>query len=147
LLKDLVWGGGITLNWLIAEDETDIRNLVKMMITVWGHNPLVFENGQRVWDYLDRVESGEMNEPVPEFVLMDIRMPGKRGNELALRMRSIEPFKRVPIVLMTAFALSEDEIAHMQQEYAVDYIINKPLPDFDQLRILLHNIQQKAQAN
>jgi DNA-binding response OmpR family regulator len=136
------------LNWLIAEDETDIRNLVKMMITVWGHNPLVFENGQRVWDYLDRVEGGEMAEPVPEFVLMDIRMPGKRGNELALRMRSIDAFKRVPIVLMTAFALSEDEMAQMQQDYAVDYIINKPLPDFDQLRILLHNIiQQKAQAS
>jgi DNA-binding response OmpR family regulator len=133
---------------LIAEDETDIRNLVKMMITVWGHNPLVFENGQRVWDYLDQVERGESKEPVPEFVMMDIRMPGKRGNELALRMRSIDAFKRVPIVLMTAFALSEDEMTQMQHDYAVDYIINKPLPDFDQLRILLHNIiQQKAQAN
>lgn len=136
------------MNWLIAEDETDIRNLVKMMITVWGHNPLVFENGQRVWDYLDQVERGEPTGPVPEFVLMDIRMPGKRGNELALRMRSLDAFKRVPIVLMTAFALSEDEMSQMQHDYAVDYIINKPLPDFDQLRILLHNIiQQKAQAN
>jgi DNA-binding response OmpR family regulator len=135
------------LNWLIAEDETDIRNLVKMMITVWGHNPLVFENGQKVWDYLDRVERGETTEPVPEFVMMDIRMPGKRGNELALRMRSISAFDRVPIVLMTAFALSEDEIAQMQRDYAVDYIINKPLPDFDQLRILLHNIIQQKQAS
>ncbi len=135
------------MNWLIAEDETDIRNLVKMMITVWGHNPLVFENGQKVWDYLDRVERGETTEPVPEFVMMDIRMPGKRGNELALRMRSISAFDRVPIVLMTAFALSEDEIAQMQRDYAVDYIINKPLPDFDQLRILLHNIIQQKQAS
>ncbi len=136
------------MNWLIAEDETDIRNLVKMMCTVWGHNPLVFENGQRVWDYLDQVEQGEGSEPVPEFVLMDIRMPGKRGNEIALRMRSIEPFKQVPIVLMTAFALTEDEMTQMRNDYAVDHIINKPLPDFDQLRILLHNIiQQKQQAD
>src|SRR5690606_41520930 len=99
-----------------------------MMCTVWGHNPLVFENGQRVWDYLDQVEQGEGSEPVPEFVLMDIRMPGKRGNEIALRMRSIEPFKQVPIVLMTAFALTEDEMTQMRNDYAVDHIINKPLP-------------------
>jgi CheY-like chemotaxis protein len=134
------------LHWLIAEDEADIRNLVSMMCTVWGHIPITFETGQRVWDWMDKVEAGEEVGPFPEFALMDIRMPGKRGNEIALRMRTIERLKNIPIVLMTAFALGEEEMKRMKAEYAVDHIINKPLPDFDKLRTLLHDIiKQKSE--
>jgi len=128
------------LSWLIAEDEADIRNLIATMIQVWGHNPIAYENGQKVWDWLDAVEQGTAKDPLPELVLMDIRMPGKKGNELAHRMRSLPSFNRTPIVLMTAFSLSENERNEMIQQDGVDQIIHKPLPDFEQLRILLHNI-------
>lgn len=128
------------MSWLIAEDEADIRNLIATMIQVWGHNPIAYENGQKVWDWLDAVEQGTAKDPLPELVLMDIRMPGKKGNELAHRMRSLPSFNRTPIVLMTAFSLSENERNEMIQQDGVDQIIHKPLPDFEQLRILLHNI-------
>jgi CheY-like chemotaxis protein len=134
------------LNWLIAEDETDIRNLVSMMCTVWGNTPITFENGQKVWDWLDRIDKGQEAGPLPDFALMDIRMPGKRGSELAMKIRSVDRVKHIPIVLMTAFALAEDEINRIKNEYGVDYVINKPLPDFDRLRTILDNvIRQKAQ--
>ncbi|MBC8100213.1 MAG: response regulator [Armatimonadetes bacterium] len=134
------------MNWLIAEDEADIRNLVTMMCTVWGHTPITFENGQKVWDWMDKIEAGELKGPLPELALMDIRMPGKRGNELALRMRSVDALKNVPIVLMTAFALGEEEINRMKVDFGIDHIINKPLPDFDKLRTTLHDIiKRKAQ--
>jgi CheY-like chemotaxis protein len=128
------------LNWLIAEDETDIRNLVSMMTTVWGHTPMTFESGQKVWDWMDKIEADEVKGPFPDFALMDIRMPGKRGYEISLRMRTVEPLKNIPIVLMTAFALGDEEIQRMKTEYSVDHIINKPLPDFDKLRTLLHDV-------
>jgi CheY-like chemotaxis protein len=134
------------LSWLIAEDEADIRNLIATMIQVWGHNPVAYENGQKVWDWLDAVEQGTAKDPLPELVLMDIRMPGKKGNELANRMRTLPSFKRTPIVLMTAFSLSESERNEMIQQDGVDQIIHKPLPDFEQLRILLHNIVTTKQS-
>jgi CheY-like chemotaxis protein len=131
------------LNWLIAEDEADIRNLVTMMTQVWGHTPMTFETGQKVWDWMDKIEMGEYNGVLPDFALMDIRMPGKRGYEISQRMRTIDELKRIPIVLMTAFALADDEMSRMKAEYLVDHIINKPLPDFDKLRTLLHDIIKK----
>lgn len=128
------------MNWLIAEDEADIRNLMSMMCTVWGHTPIIFESGLKVWEWMDKIEAGQTVGPMPDFVLMDIRMPGKRGVDLAARMRTIPLLQNVPIVLMTAFALSDEEITRIREEYGVDYVINKPLPDFDKLRILLHDI-------
>ncbi len=129
--------------WMIAEDEADIRNLLTMMVQVWGHNPIAYENGQKVWEWLDELESKPEQPPVPELILMDIRMPGKKGNELAQRMRTLEAFRHVPIVLMTAYSLTENERAQMITDDGVDHIIAKPLPDFEQLRELLHTVAQK----
>jgi CheY-like chemotaxis protein len=134
------------LLWLVAEDEPDIRMLVTTMIEVWGHQPVAFENGQKVWDWLDRFDKDDA-PTVPDLVLMDIRMPGKRGNELANRMRSLPQFANVPIVLMTAFSLTEGDRSMMMEQDGVDHIIGKPLPDFDQLRQRLHTlIDQKRGA-
>ena len=77
---------------------------------------------------------------MPEFALMDIRMPGKRGYELSQRMRTLDSLKGIPIVLMTAFVMSEDEMAEMRRKYGVDYVINKPLPDFDRLKQTIDQI-------
>lgn len=131
--------------WLVAEDEADIRNLITMMVQVWGHSAVAFENGQKVWDWLDAIEQGTYTDPVPELILMDIRMPGKRGNEIANRMRTLPALQHTPIVLMTAFSLSETERADMIKYDGVDAILNKPLPDFEQLREILHNIVSAKQ--
>jgi len=130
------------LTWLIAEDEADIRNLVAMMCQVWGHTTMTFENGQKVWDWLDTVEAGTYNGQMPEFALMDIRMPGKKGNEIASRMRSMPALNAMPIVLMTAFTLNEQERDALLTDAGVDQVIGKPLPDFEELRVLLHDVKR-----
>jgi CheY-like chemotaxis protein len=134
------------LAWLIAEDEVDIRNLIAVMCQVWGYSTLTFETGQKVWDWLDEVERGNYPGQVPELVLMDIRMPGKFGNEVANRMRKLNAFQPVPIVLMTAFSLSDTERAAMVEHDGVDHIISKPLPDFEQLRSILHGVLNKKKT-
>lgn len=135
------------MNWLIVEDEADIRNLVAMMAQVWGHNPMTFESGQKVWDWLDTVAGGQYRGDMPDFALMDIRMPGRRGNEIAQRIRQIESLRHIPIVLMTAFVMADEDMQKMKQEFGVDYVINKPLPDFDRLKTILDTvIQEKAKS-
>lgn len=128
------------MNWLIAEDEADIRNLVAMMAQVWGHTAITFESGIKAWEWLESVDAGEYQGDLPDFALMDIRMPGKRGPELSKKIREISVLQHIPIVLMTAYAMGEDDIAKMRREYGVDVIINKPLPDFESLRVMLHQI-------
>jgi CheY-like chemotaxis protein len=136
---------GRTLNWLIVEDEADIRNLVAMMCQVWGNTPMAYESGQKAWEWLDSVEAGTFSGDLPDFALMDIRMPGKRGHEISARIRQVDAIQDIPIVLMTAFVLSEEEMEKMKTEYGVDEIINKPLPDFDRLRVVLYDIIERKQ--
>ncbi|MAS32971.1 MAG: hypothetical protein CL610_03115 [Anaerolineaceae bacterium] len=125
--------------WIVAEDDEDIRNLIAVLFQSWGYQALTFESGARVWEWLDTVETGEYGGPLPEFALLDIRMPGKRGNEVAERIRTVEAMQHMPIVLMTAFALNADQKDNMLSN-GVDQIINKPLPDFDKLHQILHDV-------
>ncbi len=132
--------------WLLVEDDPDIRNFVQMVLTVWGHTPLPFPDGRTAWAWLDSVESGAYQGELPELALMDIRMPGYNGDEIAARIRQTEPLKHIPIVLMTAFTLSEAEIAEMQRRAGFDQLINKPLPELDRLQQLLYGIRDKRKA-
>jgi CheY-like chemotaxis protein len=127
------------VNWMIAEDEADIRNLVAMMAQAWGHHPMPHATGTEAWEFLDSIANGTYQGPLPEFALMDIRMPGPKGNEIAHRIREIPAIQHIPIVLMTAFSLADDERAAMLTNGA-DRIIGKPLPDFQELRNMLDQV-------
>jgi CheY-like chemotaxis protein len=130
--------------WLIAEDELDIRYLVETLCQAWGYKAMSFENGTNVWNWLDEVESGRYHGPLPELALMDIRMPGKRGDELASRIRSVPTLQHIPVVLMTAFSLNQSQRDEMMR-FGVDEIVNKPLPDFDVLYAKLHDVMYTKQ--
>lgn len=132
--------------WMIAEDEADIRNLVAMMAQAWGHQPIAFATGGEAWDFLDQVEAGTNSQPLPEFALMDIRMPRHTGDEIAHRIRTIPALQHIPVVLMTAFSLDDEQRAGMLTNGA-DRIIKKPLPDFMELKAILDKvIEEKAKA-
>lgn len=132
--------------WLVVEDEENIRNIVKVMFEAWGHKPLEFRDGNQAYGWLDTVEAGTYSGDLPELALMDIRMPGPRGHEIAKRIRNVEPIRNIPIVLMTAFSLSESERNAMLKECGVDHIINKPLPDFFELKQLLDDISARKRT-
>ncbi len=133
--------------WLIVEDEADILSLIATMCQVWGHQSITFPSGQKVWDWLDLIEAGKYTGDLPDFVLMDIRMPGKYGNEVANRMRTIPQFKQTPIALMTAYSLSSEDREKMMKVDGVDQIINKPLPGFEDLRLAINQIIQDKQTS
>lgn len=131
------------MHWMIVEDEADIRMLVSTMAGMWGHTVVQYESGGKAWEWLETVVDGTNTKPLPEFALMDIRMPGKRGDEVAARLREIPQFANIPIVLMTAFVLTDEERRSMIEVSRVDAIINKPLPDFMQLKEILHKVIDK----
>ena len=48
---------------------------------------------------------------------------------------------------MTAYSLNDRERQDMKTNDGVDHILNKPLPDFEQLRVILHTIISEKQAS
>ncbi|HLA44536.1 MAG TPA: response regulator [Aggregatilineales bacterium] len=133
-------------HWLLVEDEVDIRNVVKVMFQVWGHDTIEFSNGNDAFDYLDDVDDDLIPaQELPTLALMDIRMPGPNGNEIARRIRESGRIGSIPVILMTAFQLSEAQQEEFQTRDGVDRIIFKPLPDFDKFHnMILETIAQRS---
>lgn len=131
------------MTWLLVEDDNDIRNVVAVMMSVWGEKPLPFPDGGSAWRWLDSVANGTYSGELPELALMDIRMPGYTGDKVAVRIRQIEKLKDIPVILMTAFSLSADEIKDMMETCGVDHLINKPLPDMEVFRSTLYRVRDE----
>lgn len=131
------------MTWLLVEDDADIRTVVSMMMTFWGELPLAFPDGNAAWSWLDSVEEGTFAGTLPDLALMDIRMPGYRGDQIAARIRRTAPVKDIPIILMTAFSLTSDEIHDLVERSGIDHLVHKPLPDMDELRGLLYRVRDE----
>src|SRR5476649_230483 len=134
------------VTWLLVEDDNDIRNVVAVMMSVWGEKPLPFPDGTSTWAWLDTVANGTFTGELPELALMDIRMPGYTGDKVAARIRQMPALKDIPIILMTAFSLTDSEIKDMMDQSGIDHLINKPLPDMEVFRTTLYRVRDERQA-
>jgi len=126
--------------WMLVEDELDIRNVVKVMFQVWGHTVIEFKNGNEATAFLESIEDGSYDGELPELALMDIRMPGPNGNEIANKIRHTPEIQDIPVILMTAFQLSESEQTEFRTRDGVDRIIFKPLPDLDKFHQMIMEV-------
>ena len=91
---------------LIVDDDIDIRLLVR---TILESSELGVEVVGEAVDGLDALEVyGTLDHPeVPDVVILDNRMPGRDGMDVAAEILSEEPDQR--IVLFSAFVTPELE--------------------------------------
>ncbi|MDK2562458.1 response regulator transcription factor [Romboutsia sedimentorum] len=75
----------------IADDETNIRKLVKTFLENDGHIVKDFENGDLLLE--------EFNNKECDLVILDIMMPGSDGFEICTKIREKST---VPIIMLTA---------------------------------------------
>ncbi len=90
---------------LVVEDEPTNRMLAKAMLKIMGCTPALAESGEAALDWLEQDEC--------DLILMDCQMPGLDGYETTRLIREREQRaeaggKRIPIVALTANALSGD---------------------------------------
>lgn len=131
--------------WLVVEDENDIRTIMTVLFTTWGHTPMEFTNGHEAFEWLDKVEAGTFTGELPGLALMDIRMPGHYGTEIARRMRTIKALEDIPIILMTAFPTNDAQMRELLDTKIIDEIVNKPLPEMFELKALLDRVYEAKQ--
>lgn len=108
---------------LVADDDVDIARFVEMNLVLDGFEVEVVHDGSAA---LARA----LAEP-PDLVLLDVMMPGLDGVEVIRRLRATARTASLPILLLTAKALSADKVAGLTAG-ADDYIV-KP---FDTLELL-----------
>ncbi|MDD2853586.1 MAG: response regulator [Desulfuromonadaceae bacterium] len=85
---------------LVVEDNKDNFKMTNYALTRAGYEVLWAERGE------DGVEL--VNRERPLFILMDINLPGIDGIETTKRIRESEANRDIPIIAITAHAMSGD---------------------------------------
>ncbi len=97
---------------LIVEDDRELLRLLQLDLERNSHDVLTAVDGQ------DGLRMFQANNP--DLVVMDVALPGMNGLELCQRIREKSD---VPILMMTAHAVSEEEIAEGLDSGADEYML------------------------
>lgn len=79
---------------LVVDDEHAIVDLLKLFLDSEGYEVLIAYDGQEGLDTLE-------TKP-PDLVLCDVMMPVLGGREMGQKMQSVERYRSIPFVLMSA---------------------------------------------
>ena len=85
---------------LIADDEELNREVLRDFLELKGYAVCEATNGLEV---LERAQGD-----APHLILMDIRMPHADGFKALEKLRSVPATASIPVVAVTAFAMSSD---------------------------------------
>ena len=84
----------------IAEDEKNIRHLIRSFLEKEDYQVKAFENGDQLYDAF-------MQKPC-DLIILDIMMPGSSGLIICAKLRAVS---KVPIIMLTARDTEEDYIS------------------------------------
>lgn len=100
---------------LLADDEDDVREVARQMLEKLGYTVITASDGD------EAVRVFEANQASLDYVICDIKMPGRDGWDTMNAIRKIRP--DVPFFLVTGYGLTAGE---MENRPKPDGIIQKP---------------------
>lgn len=86
---------------LIVEDNPVNLELARDILENCGFEVLAATNGLEALEIIEQTS--------PDLVLMDLQLPGMSGITVAERIKANETTAHIPIVAVTAFAMSTDK--------------------------------------
>ena len=104
----------------VVEDNLDNRLLVQAILED-AYEISEYENGMEVLDGLA--------DDIPDLVLLDISLPGMDGTEVLEWVRSQELLNNLPVIALTAHAMSGDREKYLEMGF--DEYVTKPIVDED----------------
>ncbi len=104
---------------LIADDEKEIRDILKLLLEGEGYEVLAVENGRRV------IEEGN---PEIDLYILDVNMPEMTGFMAAMELRKKTD---APIIFLTAYSGEMDKVMGFSAG-ADDYVV-KPFSNMELL--------------
>jgi len=108
---------------LVVDDDAGLRQLLRRMLEPEGFTVVEAENGRVALERLADVQ--------PSVILLDLMMPEMDGFEFVAEFRRHEAWRAIPIVVVTAKDLSQDDRERLNGH--VQKILQKGTHDRDQL--------------
>ncbi len=101
---------------LVVEDQDDNRRILRDLLTHAGYELIEALNGQEGVRLAGSAR--------PNLILMDIQLPVVDGYEAARRIKADPALRAIPIIAVTSYALSGDEVK--AREAGCDDYVTKP---------------------
>lgn len=101
---------------LIAEDDSDVRELVSFNLRREEFDPLHAKDGIEAIEVATR--------EIPDLIILDLMLPGKNGFAVFKELRLDSRTKGIPVMMLTAKAQLDDVIAGL--ELGADDYLTKP---------------------
>jgi two-component system, cell cycle response regulator DivK len=101
---------------LVVEDQEDNRTILRDLLTSAGFEVLEALTGE------EGIQMAEAHRP--DLILMDIQLPVVDGHEATRRIKSNPTLSAIPIIAVTSYAMSGDEMEAMRA--GCDGYISKP---------------------
>jgi len=111
---------------MIIDDETDLREMLNLMLQKEGFETNTAENGE---EFLNKIDDFQ-----PDLVTLDVMMPGLTTREILEKLK--EKKTKPKIILLTVVRYSEDEKQRLYEMGIVDYV-TKPF-EVDELIDSIH---------
>ncbi len=114
---------------LVAEDDPDDAFIFRMMFkrATLPHALHVVEDGQQVIDWLSGRHqfSDRTKYPLPDLVLLDLKMPVKTGFEALQWIRQESAFHELPVMILSS---SDDpkDVKRADELGATSYFVKSP---------------------
>ncbi|HON55895.1 MAG TPA: response regulator [bacterium] len=102
-------------NFLLADDEKQVEQLIRFKLTKEGHSLDYVENGE---DALKKVL--DKNNKY-DIIILDIMMPVYDGIYALKKIRELESYKKTPIIMLTAKS-NENDVIQGYDLGATEYI-------------------------
>ena len=125
---------------LLVEDNPDD---IELTVLAFNKNKIandikVVEDGQEAIDFLmgDHPDGVQKNG-YPELILLDLKLPKLDGHEVLKRIKSHDPLKRVPVVILTS-SQEEEDILRVYDLVANSYV-RKPV-DYQEFLGVVNNL-------
>lgn len=131
-------------HWVVlVDDEQAIRQSVGDFLYDEGYQVTACADADALLEVCHKPRGPGGLPATPDAIISDVRMPGKDGIELTEYIRADERLQRVPVILLTAKAMTQDRIAGYKA--GADVYLPKPFNPDELLSILDNAILRRRQ--
>lgn len=113
---------------LVEDNRMDVElTLDAFRQARFGNTLQVVRSGEEALDYLfgrDRYADRRAH-PLPDLVLLDLKLPGLHGHEVLHRIKTTEGLKRIPVVILTSS--KEERDLEMSYDRGANSYLVKPI--------------------
>jgi DNA-binding response OmpR family regulator len=104
---------------LIVEDDTDVRQLIRLALSKLGALCVDADNGNAA---LEAIRA----EP-PDIIVLDVVLPGVHGFDICRRLHGSQRYGHIPIVTVSAIHRGWRVAEDLRAAYGIEHTFDKPL--------------------